>query len=156
MVNRCYHVCMQDIQELTQKLQSAEEYREKFLKFEADTDEMQDFAVQELAKVKHMVCLRPQLCVVFLKIKINLRGCGFVSHAVFIGWLGRFLYTSLGRGIDTEKAFGRVAYFLLLFFLVRFWCVCFWFHLPHLFLGLDQNALWVTPALPLHFKNNNP
>jgi len=65
MVNRCYHVCMQDIQELTQKLRSAEEYREKFLKFEADTDEMQDFAVQELAKVKHMVCLRPQLFVVF-------------------------------------------------------------------------------------------
>ena len=54
-----YLVCIQDIQELTQKLRSAEAYRDKFLKFEADTDEMQDFTVQELAKVKHMVCLRP-------------------------------------------------------------------------------------------------
>jgi len=46
----------------------------------------------------------------------NLQGCGFVSHAVFIGWLGRFLYTSLGRGVDMEKVLGRIAYFYFLFF----------------------------------------
>ncbi|KAL8598143.1 hypothetical protein ACOMHN_043214 [Nucella lapillus] len=44
-------------QELNQKLRSAEEYRDKFFKWEADADEIQDFTVQELAKVKHMLIL---------------------------------------------------------------------------------------------------
>ncbi|KAK7502538.1 hypothetical protein BaRGS_00006113 [Batillaria attramentaria] len=44
-------------QELMQKLHEAEEYRDKFLKREADTDEIQDFATQELAKVKHMLLM---------------------------------------------------------------------------------------------------
>ncbi|XP_076436252.1 uncharacterized protein LOC143275847 isoform X2 [Babylonia areolata] len=44
-------------QELKRKLVSAEEYRDKVLKWEADTDEIQDFTTQELAKVKHLLLL---------------------------------------------------------------------------------------------------
>ena len=54
------------------------------------------------------------VCGVLKKIK-NLQGCGFVSHAVFIGWLGRFLYTLLGRGVDMEKVLGRIAFFFFFF-----------------------------------------
>ena len=49
-------VCIQEKQELSRKLQSAEEYRDKYQQWGADADEMQDFTVQELAKVKHLVC----------------------------------------------------------------------------------------------------
>ncbi|KAK7094843.1 golgin subfamily A member 1-like isoform X2 [Littorina saxatilis] len=46
-----------DKQELAKKLQVAEEYRETFFKRELDSDEIQDFTVQELAKVKHMLIM---------------------------------------------------------------------------------------------------
>ncbi|PVD22002.1 hypothetical protein C0Q70_17805 [Pomacea canaliculata] len=45
-------------QELNKQLKEAQEYKDKYLKREADVDEVQDLATQELAKVKHMLLIK--------------------------------------------------------------------------------------------------
>lgn len=56
----------QERQELNKQLKEAQEYKDKYLKREADVDEVQDLATQELAKVKHMVC-----CHIFLPFSLS-------------------------------------------------------------------------------------